>query len=97
VFRCPFAFAHTCFRRLLRHRLVRKHTNPDLAAALDMARHRDTSGLDLAVSDPGGLQTLEPILTEADLAATRGDASHASPHLLPVLNFLRHQHSVYLF
>src|SRR6185503_17750268 len=62
----------------------------------DVPRHRDTSGFNLPVSDPRRLQALQPILTEADLAATSRDASHASAHLLSVLNFLRHQHSVSL-
>src|SRR6185295_16135591 len=92
VFRRALAFAHTRFRRLLRDRLVGKHANPDLAAALDVTSHRNTSSLDLTIRDPRGLQTLESILTEADLAATSRDASHASTHLLTVLNFLRHQH-----
>src|SRR4029434_6722624 len=52
--------------------------------------------LDLSIGNPGRLETLEPILTEADHAATSRDAGHASAHLLPVLNFLRHQHDVLL-
>ena len=35
-----------------RDRLVGEDVDPDLAAALDLARHRDTGGLDLAVRDP---------------------------------------------
>ena len=40
-------------------RLVREDVDPDLAAALDLARHRDTSRLDLAVRDPAALDRLE--------------------------------------
>src|SRR5688572_7959115 len=96
VLRRAFAFAHTSFRGLLGYRFIGKHANPDLAAALDMTRHGDTSSFDLAIRDPRWLKALEPVLTEADLAATSRDAGHASAHLLPVLNFLRHQHSVSL-
>src|SRR5947207_2239798 len=46
------AGAHARLGRLLRHRLVREDVDPDLAAALDLARHRDTRRLDLAVRDP---------------------------------------------
>src|SRR6185436_16822479 len=92
---CTLAFAHTGFSRLLGNRLIREHANPDFAAALDMTGHRNSRRFNLPIRNPGRLQTLQPIFTKADLAATRGDASHASAHLLTVLNFLRHQHDVY--
>src|SRR6185369_2084760 len=95
VFRRALALAHAHFRRLLGDRLIGKHADPDLTATLDVTRHRDTSGLDLSIGNPRRLKTLEPVLTEADLAATSRDASHAPAHLLPVLNFLRHQHDVF--
>src|SRR3954468_6802741 len=46
------ALAHALLGRLLRERLVREDVEPDLAAALDLARHRDTGSLDLAVREP---------------------------------------------
>src|SRR5690349_3389630 len=52
------AGAHTGLRRLLREALVGKDVDPDLAAALDLARHRDPGGLDLAVRDPPGIESL---------------------------------------
>src|SRR5262249_54491138 len=58
AFRRALALAHARLRRLLRVRLVREDVDPDLAAALDLARHRDTCGLDLAVRDPPPLQRL---------------------------------------
>ena len=65
------------------------------AARIAMTRHIKRGGFNLTIRDPRGLQTLEPILTEADLAATSRETSHASAHLLSVLNFLRHQHSCF--
>src|SRR5437868_12071034 len=46
------ALAHARLGRLLRERLVGEDVDPDLAAALDLARHRDPGGLDLAVGYP---------------------------------------------
>src|SRR5690348_4522594 len=48
------ARAHAGLGRLLRDALVGEDVDPDLAAALDLARHGDTSRLDLAVRDPAG-------------------------------------------
>src|SRR5205807_7611967 len=45
----------------------------------------------------GRLQALQPIFAKADLASLMGRTGHASPHLFPVLNFFRHQHSVNSF
>src|SRR5947209_18666151 len=57
VFGRALAFAHARFRRLLRNGLVREHAYPDFAAALDVARHGDTRGLNLPVRYPGRLKT----------------------------------------
>src|SRR3954447_1453467 len=65
------AGAHAGLGRLLRERLVREHVYPDLAAALDLARHRDTGSLDLAVGEPTGLERLDPVLAEMDLRVAR--------------------------
>src|SRR5687767_6191285 len=50
--RIALTLAHPRLRRLLRHGLIREHTDPDLAAALEAARERDAGGLDLAVRHP---------------------------------------------
>ena len=50
------ALAHAGLGRLLRDRLVREDPDPDLAAALDVARQRHARGLDLPVGDPARLQ-----------------------------------------
>src|SRR5437763_4380603 len=90
------ALAHARLCGLLRNGLVGEHSNPDFAAALDVARHGDTRGLYLPVRYPPRLKSLQTVLTEADLAAARRNARHAPLHLLPVLNLLRHQHDVSL-
>src|SRR5690606_7951952 len=41
-FRAALAVTHTDFGRLLRDRLVREHTDPDTATALDVAVDRTT-------------------------------------------------------
>src|SRR6266496_445016 len=92
VFRCALTFSHARFRRLLRHRLIRKHSNPNLPAAFDMPRHRNTRCFDLPIRDPSRLEALQPVLTEANLAAAIRDPTHAAAHLLAMLNFFRHQH-----
>src|SRR5262245_17447009 len=56
------ALAHPRLRRLLRHRLVGKHADPHLAAALETPRQRHARRLDLAVRHPAGLQRLQAIL-----------------------------------
>src|SRR4029077_3595397 len=86
------ARAHACLGRLLREALVGEDVDPDLAATLDLARHRDTSGLDLPVRDPAGIEGLEPVVAELDgrLAARVAGAPPAM-HLAE-LRLLRHQH-----
>src|SRR5204863_4822148 len=58
------ARAHARLGRLLREALVREDVDPDLAATLDLARHRDTSRLDLAVRDPPAVDGLESVIPE---------------------------------
>src|SRR5579863_6375651 len=79
------AGAHAGLRRLLREALVRKDVDPDLAAALDLARHRDTSRLDLAVRDPAGIDGLEPVVAVLDDGLARGSAAPAAAMDLPEL------------
>src|SRR6476646_11487493 len=72
--------------------LVREDVDPDLAAAFDLAGHRHTGGLDLAVGDPAALERLDPVLAEDDAAAALGVAAHAAAELFAVLDPFRHQH-----
>src|SRR5918994_1219058 len=53
------ARAHPGLSGLLRRGLVREDVDPDLAAALDLARHRNSGSLDLTVGHPTGLERLE--------------------------------------
>src|SRR5688572_1971667 len=58
------ARAHAGLGRLLGDGLVREDVDPDLAAALDVTGHRDSSRLDLAGGDPPGLEGLDAVLAE---------------------------------
>src|SRR6188472_4200770 len=49
---------HAGLGRLLGDGLVREHTDPDLAAALDGAGHGDTGCFDLAGAEPTRLERL---------------------------------------
>src|SRR5271166_3403747 len=62
--RLSFARPLSRLRGLLRVRLVREHRDPDLAAALDMTRHRDARGLDLMIRDPCRFERLQAVLAE---------------------------------
>src|ERR1700761_311897 len=86
------AGTHAGLGRLLRVRLVGEDVDPDLPATFDLARHRDTSGLDLTVGEPTALDRLEPVLAEGDGAAALGVAAHAPAELFAVLDAFRHQH-----
>src|SRR5258705_11401699 len=72
------ARAHARLGRLLREALVGEDVDPDLAAALDLARHRDTGRLDLAVRDPAGVDGLEPVVAEPDGRLAAGVAGAAA-------------------
>src|SRR5207244_3156289 len=78
--------------RLLRERLVREDVDPDLAAALDLAGHRDTSGLDLTVRDPPVLEGLDPVVAELDRRLAARQTVAAPAELLAMLDLLRQQH-----
>src|SRR3954469_1314749 len=86
------AGAHARLGRLLRHWLVREDVDPDLAAALDLARHRDTSGLDLAVRHPADLQRLQPEVAELDRGLAFRVTGAPAAVLLAELRLLREQH-----
>src|SRR5688572_19922179 len=90
--RRALALAHSRFRRLLGHRLVRKDPDPHLAATLDRARDRHARGLDLAVGDPRRLEGLQAVLAEGHRRPAIRLAPHAPALLLAVLDPLRHQH-----
>src|SRR6188474_1222971 len=86
------AGAHAGFGRLLRHRLVGKNVDPDFSTALDVARHGDTSRLDLAVGDPAGVEGLQAVIPEVDLLLALGVAPTTPALLLAELGLPRHQH-----
>jgi hypothetical protein len=54
------------FDRLLRHRHVGEHPDPDAAGALHVPGQRPAGGLDLARGDALGLHRLEPELAEIE-------------------------------
>src|SRR6185369_5627042 len=84
--------AHPRLGGLLGVGLVGEDVDPDLPATFDLAGHRDTGGLDLAVGEPTAVDRLQPVLTEGDGAAALGVAAHAAPELFAVLDPFRHQH-----
>src|SRR4051812_33485673 len=97
VLRRALARAHAGLGRLLRRRLVREDVDPDLAAALDLARHGDTGSLDLAVGHPTHLEGLQPEVAELHLGLSLGLAAHAAALHLPVLGLLGEQHQLSAF
>src|SRR6266508_168093 len=90
--RVALARTHAGLGRLLGDGLVGEDVDPHLPAALDVAGHRDTGGLDLAGGDPTGLQGLDPVLTERDGCGALRHAARPAAVLLAVLHFSRHQH-----
>ncbi len=62
----PFAASHFHVLWLTSHRSVWEDANPDLTAALDVPRERDTSGLDLPVGDVRVLQRLDAVFAEGE-------------------------------
>src|SRR5215211_460123 len=90
--RIALARAHACLGRLLGDRLVGEDVDPDLPASLDLAGHRDSGGLDLAVGDPAAVERLEPVLAEGDSGAALRVPAPAAALLLAVPDSLRHQH-----
>src|SRR4051794_37426032 len=58
------ALAHAGLGRLLGVGLVGEDVDPHLPTAADLAGHRNTGGLDLAVGDPAVLEGLDPVLAE---------------------------------
>src|SRR5688500_3585007 len=90
VLRGALARAHAGLGRLLGDRLVREDVDPDLAAALDLARHRDPGGLDLPVGEPAVLERLDPPVAELDLGLAARHAAAPAPVDLAVLRSEEH-------
>src|SRR3954452_1930613 len=86
------AGAHAGLGRLLRVGLVGIDVDPDLAAALDLAGHRDTGGLDLAVREPAGLERLDAVLAELHGGLPTREPGPSAAVLLAELDALRGQH-----
>ena len=83
------ARAHAGLGRLLGDGLVGEDVDPDLAAALDVAGHGDTGGLDLAGGDPARLEGLDAVVAEGDRGAALGHARSMRPRCcLRCLTFL---------
>src|SRR5262245_16938448 len=92
VLRRALARPHPVFGGLVRNGLVVEDVDPDVAAALDLARHRDSGSLDLAVGDPAVFERLDPEVAELHVRLALGLAATASPLELPVLGLLGKQH-----
>src|SRR5829696_5792453 len=88
------AGAHPRLGRLLGDRLVGKDIDPDLAAALDLARHRDSGSLDLAVCNPARLQRLDPEVAELHGGLPFRKAAAPAALVLAELGLLREQHGL---
>src|SRR6266571_8527752 len=86
------ARAHASLGRLLREALVGEDVDPDLAAALDLARHRDPGRLDLSVRDPAGVESLEAVVAVLDGGLPARKSAAAAAMDLAELGLLRHQH-----
>ncbi len=82
------AGAHPRLGGLLGERLVREEVDPDLAAAADLARHRDTGRLDLTVRDPAVLERLDPVVAELHRGLALRDAVATAAMVLSVLGSL---------
>src|SRR4029077_12012608 len=93
VIRCALALAHTGFGRLLGDRLIGKKSDPDLAPALNEARHRYAAGFNLPVRDSPRFEHLQSVVAESQLRPAPGLPGHAAALLLAVLHLLWHQHS----
>src|SRR5829696_8177711 len=84
--------AHARLGGLRGHGLVREDVDPDLASALDLARHGDTSSLDLAVRYPAGLERLETEVAGAHGGLPLRDATPAATLVHAELGLLGEEH-----
>src|SRR5574344_60841 len=71
IFRGAFTGTHTGLSRLLSNGLIGEDLDPDLTAALGVARHGDTGCFDLIAGDPRGLNGLKTVFTVGDGVAAR--------------------------
>src|SRR5262249_42300854 len=92
VLRIALAGTHAGLGRLLGDGLVGEDVDPHLPTSLDVAGHRDTSGLDLPVGDPTWFEGLDPVVAEVDLRTALGGAGHPAPLHLAVADLARHEH-----
>src|SRR5262249_50907556 len=79
------AGAHARLRRLLGDRLIRKHSNPKLATALDVAGDRHAPPLDLPWGKRARLPGRQPKLAVAERVAAIRRPRHAAFLHFPVL------------
>src|SRR6266480_1547007 len=92
VFRRALPRAHPGLGGLLRHRLVREDVDPDLAPTADLARHRDSGRLDLAIRHPAVLERLQTVVAGLHSRLALREAAPAASLVLAELRFLRKQH-----
>src|SRR5262249_34471527 len=88
------ALSHARLGRLLRHGLVREDVDPDLAAALDLACHRDTSRFDLAVREPRDAGRLQAVVAELHRVLAFRHPTSAAALVLAELRFLGKKHGL---
>src|SRR6185437_7123514 len=86
------AGAHADLGRLLRHRHVREHPDPDAAGALHVARDGAAGGLDLARGQAVRLHRLQAERAEVEVEPALGGAADAALEGLAVLGALGLQH-----
>src|SRR5215213_5603942 len=90
------ARAHADFGRLGAHRNVREYADPQAPGALDVARDRSASGLDLARGDPLRLHRLQAEGAEIELGPALGVAVDPALEGLAELGALGLQHGLTL-
>jgi hypothetical protein len=77
--------------------LIREDPDPNFSTALHRMNDGAAGSLDLAGSNPTGLERLQAVITEADLGAPQSFAAHATTLLFAPLYTLWHQHRNHLF
>src|SRR5438309_5629950 len=92
VLRRALSRAHSGLGGLLRHRLVREDVDPDLAATTDLARHRDSGRLDLAVRHPAVLERLQAVVAGLHSRLALREAAAPASLVLAELRFLPEPH-----
>ena len=72
------SFAHSRFGRLLCDRLVRKESNINLTATLNMTSYRNTACFYLTRRNPTRLISLKAPITECNRVSALGPTSHTT-------------------